>query len=126
MFGSQHPDTLRSINNLALFYKSQGRYGEAEPLYQQALVESEQVLGLEHPYTLRSVNNLAGLYRFPRAFTEKPKPFVPASARGLLRKCWDRSTQIRLTYSLITSPRWLVSINRNEPSGCWNAWNLVC
>ena len=27
------PDTLTSMNNLALLYESQGRYGEAEPLY---------------------------------------------------------------------------------------------
>ena len=45
-----------------LLYASQGRYGEAEPLYQRALAASERVLGAEHPDTLVSVNNLAGLY----------------------------------------------------------------
>ncbi|VFM96607.1 MAG: Tetratricopeptide repeat-containing protein, partial [Candidatus Kentron sp. G] len=48
---------------LALLYQEQGRYGEAEPLYQQALAASESVLGKEHPQTLGSLNNLAGLYR---------------------------------------------------------------
>ena len=31
--GAEHPDTLASVNNLASLYASQGRYGEAEPLY---------------------------------------------------------------------------------------------
>jgi hypothetical protein len=40
----------------------QGGYGEAEPLYKEALHLSEKVLGKEHPQTLMSLNNLAGLY----------------------------------------------------------------
>ncbi len=31
--GDSHPDTALNLNNLALLYKSQGRYGEAEPLF---------------------------------------------------------------------------------------------
>ena len=44
-------------------YESQGRYGEAEPLYRRALEARERVLGPEHPDTLTSVNNLAALYQ---------------------------------------------------------------
>ena len=43
-FGKDHPDTLVSMNNLAFLYQSQGRYAEAEPLYQQALQLREKVL----------------------------------------------------------------------------------
>jgi hypothetical protein len=32
VLGAEHPGTLISINNLALLYQVQGRYGEAEPL----------------------------------------------------------------------------------------------
>ncbi|APZ54423.1 Tetratricopeptide repeat-containing protein [Salipiger abyssi] len=60
--GPEHPDTLTSVNNLAVLYRSTGRYGEAEPLYRRALEARERVLGPEHPDTLRSVNNLAALY----------------------------------------------------------------
>ena len=63
MLGKEHPDTLVSVNNLALLYEAQGRYGEAEPLYRRALEAYERVLGKEHPDTLISVNNLAGLYQ---------------------------------------------------------------
>ncbi|HHH48901.1 MAG TPA: tetratricopeptide repeat protein, partial [Gammaproteobacteria bacterium] len=33
--GPEHPDMLNSVNNLAFLYNSQGRHGEAEPLYER-------------------------------------------------------------------------------------------
>lgn len=60
--GREHPDTLKSVYNLASLYLAQGRYGEAEALYRRALEAQERVLGKEHPQTLLSVNNLAALY----------------------------------------------------------------
>ncbi len=63
LLGAEHPDTLASVNNLALLYANQGRHGEAEPLLKEALRDSERVLGAEHRTTLASVNNLALLYR---------------------------------------------------------------
>jgi CHAT domain-containing protein/Tfp pilus assembly protein PilF len=54
--------TLATVNNLAGLYWSQGRFGEAEPLFRRALETRERVLGPEHPGTLGSLNNLAGLY----------------------------------------------------------------
>ena len=51
-----------SLNNLAFLYKSQGRYGEAEPLYQQALALRKKLLGHDHPRVADSLNNLAFLY----------------------------------------------------------------
>ena len=48
-----------------------GRYGEAEPLYSQALEIRKGSLGDRHPDTVTSLNNLAMLYyamnRFPEA-----------------------------------------------------------
>jgi CHAT domain-containing protein/tetratricopeptide (TPR) repeat protein len=61
-FGARDPKTLASLNNLALLFKVQGRYGEAETLYGQVLQARLEVLGPRHPDTLTSVNNLAGLY----------------------------------------------------------------
>jgi tetratricopeptide (TPR) repeat protein len=49
------------VNNLAELLRSQGKYEEAEPLYQRALAGCEEALGPAHPSTLSSVNNLAGL-----------------------------------------------------------------
>lgn len=52
VFGEAHPETLRSVNNLAMLYQTQGRYGDAEPLVRRALTASERVLGETHPDTL--------------------------------------------------------------------------
>ncbi len=60
--GEEHPDTLRSMNNLAILYADQGRYEEAEPLDVQTLQLMKRVLGDEHPDTLWSMNSLASLY----------------------------------------------------------------
>ncbi|MCG9885365.1 MAG: tetratricopeptide repeat protein, partial [Cyanobacteria bacterium] len=60
----EQPELLAtSLNNLAGLYESQGRYGEAEPLYRRSLEIYEQVLGADHPNTAASLNNLAALYQ---------------------------------------------------------------
>ncbi len=43
-------------------YYSQGKYEQAEPLYQQALEMRRQLLGQQHPSVATSLNNLALLY----------------------------------------------------------------
>src|SRR5205085_2146782 len=60
--GPNHPDTATSLNNLAGLYDNQGKYEQAEPLFQRALAVSEQALGPNHPSTAQSLNNLALLY----------------------------------------------------------------
>ena len=60
--GSDHPDTLAAINELANLYWFQQRYTEAEPLYLEAVESSARVLGDEHPATLRARYDLASLY----------------------------------------------------------------
>jgi hypothetical protein len=61
--GSSHPDTLNSINNLAVLYDDiqQGRYDEAEPLYLEVLEKRRAtlVVGNSHPDTLNSINKNA-------------------------------------------------------------------
>ena len=59
----EHPDTLNSMINLALTYKNQGRWKEAEELFVQVMETSLRVLGQEHPDTLNSMANLASTYR---------------------------------------------------------------
>ncbi|KAH7124548.1 hypothetical protein EDB81DRAFT_872342 [Dactylonectria macrodidyma] len=50
VLGEEHPSTLTSMTNLALTYRNQGRWKEAEELQ-------------EHSNTLSSINNLAITYR---------------------------------------------------------------
>ena len=60
--GEEHPDTLKSMYNLAILYGQQGRYDEAEPLQLKTLQIKKRALGDEHPDTLASMNALAILY----------------------------------------------------------------
>eukprot|EP00798_Chlamydomonas_sp_ICE-L_P027643 gene27644-7282_t len=61
--GPDHPDTLGSINNLALnlalCINDQGRFAEAEPYYHQAVEGHTRVFGPDHSHTLGSINGLA-------------------------------------------------------------------
>ena len=62
VLGEEHPDTLGSMNDVAVLYHEQGRYTEAEPLLLRALEIDERVLGREHADTLKTMNNLGSLY----------------------------------------------------------------
>ena len=52
-----------SLNNLAALYDAQGKYGEAEPLYQRALAIWEKALGPEHPNVATCLENYAALLK---------------------------------------------------------------
>ena len=62
VLGPDHPDTARSLNNLAKVYEYQGHYKQAEPLYKRALGIHEKALGPNHPDTATSLGNLASVY----------------------------------------------------------------
>src|SRR5439155_19933364 len=61
--GPDHPDTLRSMENVARLYQERGQYDAAESLYQQVLEGERRQLGADHPNTLTTLNDLAFLYR---------------------------------------------------------------
>ena len=63
LLGADHPDTLRSRNNLANAYRAAGRLNDATPLLEETLEAQTRVLGPNHPATLRSRNSLAIAYR---------------------------------------------------------------
>ena len=52
-----------SLDNLGSLYDSQGKYGDAEPLYRRSLAIREKALGADHPDAAQSLNNLAALYK---------------------------------------------------------------
>ncbi len=53
----------QSLNNLAVLYHAQGKYSEAEPLYERPLVISEKALGPEHPQVALLLENCAYLLK---------------------------------------------------------------
>lgn len=61
LLGDEHPGVANSLHDLAMLYSAQGRYGEAEPLFQQALAMYQRLLGDEHPDVATSFLNLGSL-----------------------------------------------------------------
>jgi tetratricopeptide (TPR) repeat protein len=59
--GKDHPDTVQSLNNLALVLADQGDLDGARTLLERALTIFEGRLGPDHPDTANSLNNLAGV-----------------------------------------------------------------
>ena len=60
--GPDHPDTLSSMNQLAISYGDMGRYDDALKLREETLGLRKARLGPNHPDTLISMNNLANSY----------------------------------------------------------------
>jgi tetratricopeptide (TPR) repeat protein len=53
---------VRLLNQTGYYYNAQGRYGEVEPMYTEALAMQKQLLGEVHPDVALILNNLAVLY----------------------------------------------------------------
>ncbi len=69
--GEDHPETLESMNNLALACSDAGHPDRAIPLYEQTLAARRAKLGADHLDTLTTLNDLAVAYhdagQLPRA-----------------------------------------------------------
>jgi non-specific serine/threonine protein kinase/serine/threonine-protein kinase len=78
--GISHPDTLSTMNSLALSYTDLGRHPEALKLNEETLELRIATLGPEHVETLTSMNNLANSYsalgRNDDALTLREKTFA--------------------------------------------------
>ena len=62
VLGSNHPSVATILNRLAMIYRSQGLYTQAEPLYKRALAIREKALGPDHLGVATILNHLAGIY----------------------------------------------------------------
>ncbi len=60
--GADHPDTLKSMNDLAVSYAGLGRHSEALTLREETLKVQKAKLGSDHPDTLMSMHNVAHSY----------------------------------------------------------------
>jgi tetratricopeptide (TPR) repeat protein len=67
--GADHPQTVRSLGNLALVLRAQGDLQGARTLHERALAILEARLGADHPDTVRSRQNLAAVVE---ALDEQP------------------------------------------------------
>jgi serine/threonine protein kinase len=60
--GTDHPDTLAAMDNLAMAYLRDGRIAEARKLYEQVSEQRAQQLGPDHRDTLTTLHDLAWTY----------------------------------------------------------------
>jgi tetratricopeptide (TPR) repeat protein len=63
VYGPDHPDVARDLNNLASILRDLGRPEEARPLQERALAIDEAVYGPDHPDVATDLNNLATILR---------------------------------------------------------------
>lgn len=62
LLGSEHLDTLLSMNQMVLIYINAGRWQDAEVLAVELLAVRRRLLGEDHLHTLTSMANLALIY----------------------------------------------------------------
>ncbi|KAH8686304.1 Tetratricopeptide repeat-domain-containing protein [Ilyonectria robusta] len=70
VLGEKYPDTISSMADLAAMYHAQGRYDEAEGIYQQVLKVRQKVPEEKHPDTISSMASLATTYHQQGRYAE--------------------------------------------------------
>ncbi|HEY0604685.1 MAG TPA: FxSxx-COOH system tetratricopeptide repeat protein [Herpetosiphonaceae bacterium] len=70
VLGGDHPDTARSLSNLANVFYGHGQYAEAQHAHAQALAIRQRVLGGDHLDTARSLNNLGTILEAQGKYAE--------------------------------------------------------
>jgi len=79
-FGPQDPRLALSLNNLARLRQAQKRYGDAEALYNRALLISETERGREHLDSAVCLSNLAGLFQVEGKYVDAEASYQKALA----------------------------------------------
>jgi CHAT domain-containing protein/Tfp pilus assembly protein PilF len=70
LYPNGHSDVAVSLNNLAAFYRDQGRYAEAETLYKDALAMTKRLFKGDHSDVASSLNNLGAFYNNQGRYAE--------------------------------------------------------
>ena len=78
--GSKDSRLAAVLNCLAQVYEKQGKYSEAEPLYQRVLAIDEKVLGKDHGAIINDLDNLAVTYIKQKKYKEAEELFTKAVA----------------------------------------------
>ena len=79
-----HSGAAAYLTNLAELYRAQGRYADAEPLYQRSLAIWEKALGSEHADVTTVMRNYAVLLREMGRDSEADR--LDARAESILAK----------------------------------------
>ena len=77
-FGEENTWTTANFSWLARALASNGRYAEAEQLFERVRTIEEKTLGPEHPWTATTLGNLAGVYRDSGRYMDAERLFATA------------------------------------------------
>jgi tetratricopeptide (TPR) repeat protein len=70
LYGAEHAEVLKSLNNLAVFLYNKGSFEEAETTHRRVLEGRKKILGTDNTSTLMSMNNLGVMLTDRGEFTE--------------------------------------------------------
>jgi tetratricopeptide (TPR) repeat protein len=84
LYGSEHAEVLKSLNNLAVFLYSKGSFEEAESTHRLVLDGRKKVLGADNPSTLMSMNNL-GVMLTDKGDFAAAEPILREALAGWIR-----------------------------------------
>ena len=128
MLGEEHPDSLRSIANLALMYKKQGQWKKAKQPMVLVVEMRWLVLGEEHPDSLMSIVMSSASYSIFRSWKLEVGRFpgigfslcaVPTFNRvqGILNRGFESSFQNVLEWRECTGMILSTSVGEREMEG---------
>ena len=83
--GDADPQLAIILGNLGAIYVAQGRYADAEPVYEQVVTIRQIALGPDHPDLAVSLTDLAGIYAL-RVKLAQAEP-RPAEKRPFAARC---------------------------------------
>eukprot|EP00752_Nemacystus_decipiens_P012223 g10837.t1 len=75
-------DVASSYSSVGFFFHIQGKYKQAEPLYEKSQAIQEKVLGSEHPDVATSLNNRAGMLESQGKYDEADLLYLRAIEIG--------------------------------------------
>ena len=107
VLGSENPDTLASVAELAIILDNEARYPEAEKLAQEALDTDRRVLGVEDDQTQWAMIILASI------FTDEGRL---ADAEKLYREALDIRRRVLDPINRTPSQSWMAT----QPPSPWN------
>ncbi len=102
LFGDDHPEVARVLDNLGVLMGVQARFGESRQLFEEGLDIRRRYLGPEHQSTLTSMNNLAvladrmgDLQESARLHRQRPARLTPAVEDRIDRRKDEQSERRR-------------------------------
>jgi Tetratricopeptide repeat len=101
--GRDNIDVSQSLNNLAMVYQNQGRYGDAEPLYQRSSAIFEKALGRDHHNSFPSATASANRFASAVTGTRSPGRTRSGANRAVKAGCAITAARYAITSSALTS-----------------------